>query len=270
MGAFTEFMGMARRSLETMREAYGLLQRARSKTDEARTRLLAATEGSGNAKVDASAARLKHVEEALTKAAEHAVGGAEAFKAYLRLIGVEDAIGESEQSAAQDRSPQKTPAQRTRLKGFNPKAIHPGAVRELATAGWPRNSDDNISARADLYEGNGTKLNNETLTPYPYRSGPERPELKPRFNNPGMATTWHVEGELAQIIRDSRAETFSVYLNIRRCGAARSGDERPAPLGCTENFQHIIPRDSVVYVHVIQENGRTMTQRVIGTGEGIK
>lgn len=271
MGAFEDFQGQARKGFETLREAYGLLQQARAKTAEALSRLRSATEGTGNERVDASAARLEEVAEELNQAAGHAVGGAEEFKAYLVLIGAEGAVGGDEGPSIGER-PAAGAAEREpkRLKDFNPKTIHPDAVRDLAGAGWPRNRDDNISARANVYDEHGTQLNDEPLTPYPYRDGPERPELKPRWNAPGMTTSWHVESKLAQHIRDSGAQTSSVYLNVRRCGSARPGDERPAPLGCTENFRHIIPRDSIVYVHVIQENGRTMTQRVIGTGEGIK
>lgn len=261
-------MGQARRGLETLREAYGLLQQAGRKTEQARLGLIAATDGTGNEKVDASTARLEDVTKALATAARYAVEGAEEFKAYLVLIGAEAATVATEGPGEQTEETAPVP-DRVRLENFNPKAIHPGAVLELAKAGWPRNAEDNISARADLYDDGGTRLNYETLAPYPYRAGPERPELTPRFNDPAMTTTWHVEAELAQLIRDSGAETSAVYLNIRRCGAARPGDQRPAPLGCTENFQHIIPRDHVAYVHVIQENGRTMTQRIIGTGEGI-
>lgn len=67
-----------------------------------------ATEGTTNAKVDASAAKLD-VAEALTAVAEHLTGGAETFKEYPVLIGAESAIGGVAPSTQDSPPPTKYP-----------------------------------------------------------------------------------------------------------------------------------------------------------------
>ncbi|GIG67772.1 hypothetical protein HNR73_005578 [Phytomonospora endophytica] len=121
-----------------------------------------------------------------------------------------------------------------------------------------------------MYTSDGTRVNEEAYKPYQKGKQPHRPELKPAWNNPDVTTSWHVEGALAKAIRDNGINGGAVYLNIPTCGAPRPGMEQAHPMGCSENFRHIIPKDTVVYVHVIPKRGVPGRWKIVGTGEGIK
>lgn len=260
---------VATRALETLREAYRLICQAKDKTDQARGHLASATEGTANEQVEKPIGKLDGVGRQLDKATGHLISGAELFGDYLMDIGAGDVAVPSAPPSAPAPDP-VVRADPVRLADFRPTLVHPDAYARIKESRYPRNTQDNVSARADLYDERGTRLNDETLTPFPYRGGPNRPELKPRWNSPGMTTTWHVESKLARLIRDSPSETLALYLNIPLCGAPKAGREEGHPMGCSENFRHIIPAGKVVYVHVVPKECRSARWKIIGTGEGIE
>ncbi|WP_285661166.1 DddA-like double-stranded DNA deaminase toxin [Actinorhabdospora filicis] len=271
MGPFEEFMGKARRGLETLAEAFGLLRAAQEKNGLARAELSSATEGTGNARIDASLSRLEQVGEALAEGLTHGIAGRETFAEYLTDIGAGAALGASEPPSTGERpaavAPEPEPLQ---LRDFRAEREHPEAKEAIRRVGWPRNSVGNTSARAHLYDEHGNRMG-DTYTPDTPDDHPHWDDLKPEWNNPENTTTsWHVEGRMAKAIRDSGLTRAAVYLNIRRCGGVSDTRPRPDPKGCTENFRHTLKAGTVVYVYVIQENGRTFRQRVTGTGKALK
>ncbi|HEU5128841.1 MAG TPA: DddA-like double-stranded DNA deaminase toxin [Glycomyces sp.] len=158
-----------------------------------------------------------------------------------------------------------------RLTDFNPKRSHSEAVKEIRRVGYPRNAEGRTSARAFVYSADGKQLNDEPLKPYRRGEAPVRPELRePWASSDDMTTTWHVEGDAAAMIREDHLQNAAFYLNIPLCGSRQGESELPDPNGCAENFRHVIPRDTVAYVHVIREERVPYRQKITGTGEGIK
>ncbi|WP_240037584.1 DddA-like double-stranded DNA deaminase toxin [Glycomyces paridis] len=158
-----------------------------------------------------------------------------------------------------------------RLADFNPRRSHPEAVQEIRRVGYPRNAEGRTSARALVYTADGEQLNREPLKPHRKGEAPERPELhEPWASSEDMKTTWHVEGDAAAMIRKDRLQDAAFYLNVPLCGSRQGESELPDPEGCAENFRHVIPRDTVAYVHVVREGRVPYRQKITGTGEGIK
>lgn len=218
--------------------------------------------GDGLAQLDQGRAKLQEALSLLS-------AGSNLWNDYLASIG--EAAGPTTATGPVG-SPAARPATgpARRLEGFNPKREHPDAVGKAKRDGWPKNARGNTSARAALYGKDGTQLGTETYRPR-HREDPESyPELKDEFNDPGKSTTWHVEGEIAKDIRTSRQNECAVYINVPLCGAPNPQREFAEPNGCAENFRHVVPDGTVVYVYTVPENGTTRRRRVIGTGEGIK
>jgi hypothetical protein len=184
------------------------------------------------------------------------------------------AIGQSNLLTTSTGAPATTTASfgyARRLADFNPMRSHPEAVKEVRRVGYPRNAEGRTSARAFVYTADGEQLNAEPLKPYRKGEAPVRPELRePWASSEDMKTTWHVEGDAAAMIRKDHLQDAAFYLNVPLCGSRQGESELPDPKGCAENFRHVIPRDSVAYVHVIREGRVPYRQKIIGTGEGIK
>lgn len=158
-----------------------------------------------------------------------------------------------------------------RLENFDARRVDPRATAKVRDAGWPVNREGSISARGYLFTADGRQLNSKPLRPRSPSKAPAREDLKePWSTGETMTTTWHVEGDVAAKIRADGLNGAAFYLNVDLCGKPASGTERPDPKGCNENFQHIIPANVVVYVHVVPERGLPYRRRVTGTGEGIK
>ncbi|MCD0443757.1 hypothetical protein LO763_08995 [Glycomyces sp. A-F 0318] len=163
------------------------------------------------------------------------------------------------------------PEPRRRLEGFNPKRSHPKAIEAIRRVGYPRNAEGRTSARAFAYTADGDQLTAEPLKPYRKGEAPVRQELRePWASSEDMSTTWHVEGDAAALIREGSLKDAAFYLNVPLCGSRQADTELPDPKGCAENFRHILPRDTVAYVHVVREGRVPYRQKITGTGEGIK
>lgn len=242
---------------------------AADKTRRSQSRLAAVTEGSAHPASRDAKRFLDHSHQELTEAARNAVQAARHLRAYLS--GLEGG-GSSRSPSPASVPPQRSDAPSTaeRLADFRPDRQHPRAIARTRDDGWPKNAAGNISARARLYDVNGYQLS-ETAYVADDRNEPSQwADLKGRWNDSEFTTTWHAEGRIAKDVRDSGLTQAAVYLNVPVCGAPRPGQERPDPQGCVENFRHIIPKDTVVYVFMVPENGSPRRRRIVGTGEGIK
>lgn len=123
-----------------------------------------------------------------------------------------------------------------------------------------------------MYDADGREVQPTTYKAYVKGEQPDRPELTPPFNDADRTTTaWHAESDIAQAIRDGGMREATIYLNVPLCGKnSKDNPNVPDPRRCSENLRHIIPRDVVVYVHVVPERGTESRRRIVGTGEGIK
>jgi len=179
VGPFQEFLSGAGRGLELLREAYALLRRARAKTEEARGQLLAATQGTGSAKADDSAGRLRDVSNILGEAGGHAVGGAEEFEAYLTLIGAESAVGSGTEGPFAPERPAGPDS--LQLKDFRAAKKHDDAAERVRReVGWSDfNDDGSLRARGFMYDADGRPLIGGKILPASRRGpGADTGDLK--------------------------------------------------------------------------------------------
>lgn len=260
MENFDDFLGRIRKAFGVLEEGRAFIAQARAKTEEAGQVLAQVADGANDDRPHAAVSKMEASLDALDRADAHSVGGREEFTEYVELIGG---------ALAGAAPPSPPPLAPPRRPGWRSSRANPDAIAAVRRAGWPKNSEGRTSARAHLYDGDGNQVTPKTYQAYKKGEQPYRPELKLAFNDQDMTTTWHAEGEIAKDIRDSGVREASVYLNIKRCGEGTMNRE-PNPKGCSENFRHIVPKDVVVYVHVIPENGRRSQFRIVGTGEGIK
>lgn len=253
MGPFEDFNEKVARALATLREAFGLVRQARELTGEAHGGLLAATEGTGSAKVETSAARLEEVGAALDEAAAHGTRGAEIFGEYLSEIG---------SAAGATTVPESTSGvtEPVRLEGFRPIAAHPKAVAEIRPHVGKRNANGRPIAVGRVFDEHG-----RALTPIH-----EADDDGPAGDGKGIVDPWrsyprmrrHIEAHAAARLRqDPDMRAAVVYINMAPC---------TYPDGCDPNLSALIPQDKTLYVHQVTSRGGTRVWIYPGTGEAIE
>ncbi|WP_415647436.1 DddA-like double-stranded DNA deaminase toxin [Stackebrandtia soli] len=144
--------------------------------------------------------------------------------------------------------------------------------------GWPpSNADPNkTSARGHLFDRNGRRMTGEPIQPHQKGTAPPCDELKePWRSSEDYTTTWHAERDAAMMIREAvkegHAGPFALYMNIAPCGR-RTPDppHTPDPRRCDENIARIVPRDVIVYAHIVSKRDPIPSRlRIVGTGEAI-
>lgn len=267
VGPFEEFVGKARRGLETLAEALALLRQASEKAEQAHAELTSATEGTGNDRVNGSLGRLDRATRALSEALTHGLAGRDEFTRYLTLIGAGAAFTGGADTPFDGKRPAAVTSgsEPSRLKDFTPDKPHRQALEEIKRVGWPRTGDGRVQARGYLYDSEGRKLFPSPLRASGHGPGSDTRDLKePYRSDARYKTRYHVEGHTAAHMRRNGITEAVLYISIPPCGR-RDKD----PYRCDANMAKLLPEGSRLVVWVVRERG--MPERIVyrGTGEAL-
>ncbi|SDD87642.1 DddA-like double-stranded DNA deaminase toxin [Glycomyces harbinensis] len=271
MASIGDVAAVLRAAIATAEEATRTAKGANDQLGGAQTSLHADLEGSANPLTQDGLGQLSAAREGIAEALALITSGNATMGQYVASIagGAPSASGAGGGSTPPPPPPRSSGGP-SPLPNFDARRPDPRCMAKIKEAGWPTNREGKTAARGYLYTGDGRQLNSKPLKAYPPGKAPVRTDLKePWSSDEAMTTTWHVEGDVAAKVRSDQLDGAAFYLNVPLCGAG-PGTQAADPKRCTENFQHIIPRDTTVYVHVVPPQGLPYRQKIIGTGEGIK
>ncbi|GLZ78249.1 hypothetical protein Afil01_30560 [Actinorhabdospora filicis] len=250
-------MGKARRGLETLTEAFGLLRQASEKNGQAHTELTSATEGTGNDRIDSSLGRLDQVAQALSEALAHGGAGRDGLTEYLTLIGAEGALTRGTDTPSTGEPPAAaTPS----VDPFSDKASRPPAPA------WDADKDSEIEPYAEraktvgrAYTADGQPISDELIWSGREGSGKGGPGLREPWAR--METmTMHVEGHITAMMRQDRSLTDVVaYTNRDPCDYV--------PNGCVYRTEEGMPKGTRLTIYTTESRRRPTI--FIGNGKGL-